>query len=83
MFAQIWIDIHEMYDIRLLEISFLSELELICSHISLAIFSTLLIGFNNCNLTIIILYHINNLFAHSQMVGSIATNNSIKQLKLS
>ena len=50
----------------------LNKLELICLHISIAIVSTQLIGFNYCYLTIIILFNTIHSFAHSQMVPSIA-----------
>ena len=56
----------------LLVISFLNELELICLHTCIVIVSRQLNGFNYCYLTLIILFNINYLFAHSEMVLSIA-----------
>ena len=53
-------------------ILFLNELELICLPTSIAFVSTQLNGFNYCDLTLIFLYDINHLFAHSEMVSSIA-----------
>ena len=40
-------------------------------HTSVAIVSTQLNGFNYCYLTLIILFHIDNLFAHSEVIISI------------
>ena len=53
-------------------ISLLNKLELICLHTSIAITSRQLNGFIYCNQTIIILFNINNLFAESEVVTSIA-----------
>ena len=53
-------------------ISFLNKLKLICLYTSIAIVSTQLNGFKYCYLTLIILFHINNLFAHSEVVTSTA-----------
>ena len=68
-----------MYEIRLLEISFLNELELIFLYTSIADVSTQLNGFNYCDLTLIILFNNNHLFAHCEVVTNIAnTLNSIQ-----
>ena len=56
----------------LLVISFLNELGLICLHTSIAIVSTQLNGFYYYNLTLIILFNINHLFALSEVVTSTA-----------
>ena len=56
----------------LLVISFLNDLELICLHTTIAIVSPQLKGSNYCYLTLIILFNINNLFADSEVVTSIA-----------
>ena len=56
----------------LLVISFLDELELICLHTSITIISTQLNGFNYCNLTLIILFNINHLFEHNEVITNIA-----------
>ena len=53
-------------------ILFLIDLELICLHTSPAIVSTQLNSFNYCNVTQIFLFNINHLFAHSEVVSSIA-----------
>ena len=53
-------------------ISFLNEVELIHLHRSIAIVSPQLNGFKHCNLTLIILFSINHLFALSEVVTSIA-----------
>ena len=58
--------------ISLLVILFLNELELICLHTSVGIISTQLNGFNYSYLTLIILFNINHLFAHSEVVPGIA-----------
>ena len=55
----------------LLVLSFLNELELICLHTSIAIVSTQLNSFNYCFLKLIILFNINPLFVHSEVVTSI------------
>ena len=55
-----------------LVISFLNELQLIRLCTSIAIVPTQLNGFNYCHQTLIILFNINHLFAHSKMVTSIA-----------
>ena len=46
--------------------------KLICLHTSIAIVSTQLNDFNYCYLTLIILFNINHLFAHSEVVKNIA-----------
>ena len=51
---------------------FFNELKLIYCHTGIAIVSTLLNGFNYCNLTLIISLNINYLLAYSEMVTSIA-----------
>ena len=56
----------------LLVISFLNESELICLPTSIAIVSTHLNGFKYCYLTLIIPLNINHLFAHIEVVTSIA-----------
>ena len=61
-----------MLEISLLVITFLNELELICLYNCIAIVSTLLNSFNYCNQTLIILSDIDDLFAHSEVVTSIA-----------
>ena len=58
-----------MEEISLSVISFLNELQLIFLHTSIVIISTWLNGFNYCYL---ILFNINHLFAHSEVVTSIA-----------
>ena len=45
---------------------------IVCLHISVAIVSTQLNGFNYYNLTLTILFDINHLFAHSEVDTSIA-----------
>ena len=60
-----------MQEISLSVISFLRELELICLHTAIAIIFTQLDGFNYCYRTLIILYNINHLFAHSEVITSI------------
>ena len=50
---------------------------LISLHTIIAIVSIRLNGFNYCNLTLIILININNLFAHSEVVSTIAIKNKI------
>ena len=57
----------------------ISLFEILCSNelkyfllTSTAIVSTWLNGFNNCYLTVIILFNINHLFAASEVVTSIA-----------
>ena len=61
-----------MLGISLLVISFLNELELIYLLTSIVIVSTQFNGFSNCWLTLIILFNINHLFAHSEMVTTTA-----------
>ena len=61
-----------MYEISLSVISFLNDSELICLHMSIAITSTRLNSFNYCYQTLIILFNINHLIAHSEVVTSIA-----------
>ena len=57
---------------NILEVIFiLNELELICLYTGIAIVSTQLNGCNYYYLTLIILFNINPLFAHSQMVTGI------------
>ena len=56
----------------LLFILFLTELDLICLTTSNAIVSKQLNGFNDCYLTLIILFNINHLFARSEVVASSA-----------
>ena len=58
-----------MWEISLSVISFLNELELICSHTSFAIVSTQLNGFTYGYYPL--LFNINHLFAHSEVVTSI------------
>ena len=53
-------------------ILFLNDLELICLHTSIVIVSTQLHGFNYSNQTLMILFNINHLFAHSEVVTRIA-----------
>ena len=53
-------------------IVFKNELELICLHTSIAIVSIQFNGFNYCYLTLVILFDINHLFAHREVVASIA-----------
>ena len=43
-----------------------------CLHSSISIVSIQLNGFNYCYLTLIILFNINNLFVHSEVVTIIA-----------
>ena len=50
----------------------LNELELICLHTCIAIASTLLNVCNYCYLTLIIQFNIKTLFAHSEVVKSLA-----------
>ena len=50
----------------------LNEIKLICLHTSITIVSKQLSVFNYCYLTLIILFNINNSFAHSEVVASIA-----------
>ena len=50
--------------------SFLNELQVICLHTSIAIFSTQLNSFNWCYLKLILQFNINHLFAHSDVVKS-------------
>ena len=66
-FAQILTDIHDMLEISFLVISFLKEFKLICLHTTVATVSTQLNGFNYFYLKLIILFNINNLFAHSEV----------------
>ena len=70
LLAHIWIDM--ICQISLLIISFLNELELSCLHFSITIVSTQLNDFNCCYLTVIFLFNINYLLAHSEVVTSIA-----------
>ena len=60
-----------MYEISMSVISILNELELICFHNSIAFDSTQLNGFNYCDITFIILFNINRLIAHKEVVTSI------------
>ena len=56
----------------LLVISFLNELQIVFFlHISIAIVSTLLNGFNYSYQTLMILFNINDLFADSEVVTGI------------
>ena len=57
---------------------FLNELKLICLFTSIAFVAIQLNSFNYCNLTLIILFNINYLFAHSEVVTSINTYYSFK-----
>ena len=52
--------------------SFLNDLESICLHTYIAIVSTQLNSFKYSYLTLIILFNINYLFAHSEMVPGMA-----------
>ena len=54
-------------------ISFLNELQMICLYTNIAIVSAQLNDFNYCYLTQMILFNINNLFADTEDVLSIAT----------
>ena len=58
--------------ISLSVISFSNELEIICFHTSTTIVSTQFNGFNYYYLTLIILFTINHLFAHIEVVTTIA-----------
>ena len=60
-----------MYVISWSVISFLNELQQIPLPTCIAIISTRLNGFNYWYLTLIILFNINHLFPHSEMVTSI------------
>ena len=72
LFAHIRIDIRDIKEISLYVISFLNEFEPICLNHNIAIVSTQLNGFNYCYITLIILFNIHHLFAHSEVVTSIA-----------
>ena len=61
-----------MLEIRLSVISFLNDLEVICLDTRILIVSPLLNGFNYYYLSLIILFNINHLFTHSEVVTSIA-----------
>ena len=52
--------------------NFILKLELISLHTKTATVSTYLNGFNFCNVTIVILFNINHLFGHSEVVTYIA-----------
>ena len=68
-----------LYDLRvdnLKVISFFNGFKLICLLASNAIVSIQLNGFNYCYQTLIILFNINHLFAHREVVISIAVNTS-------
>ena len=52
-------------------ISFFNESELICLHTGNSIVPTYLIGFNYFYRTLMILFHVTHLFAHSDVVISI------------
>ena len=62
-----------MYEISLSVISPLYELELLCLHTGIAIVSVQVNSFNHCFLTLIILFNINHLFGHSEVLTSIAS----------
>ena len=49
-------------------VSFLNVLELICLHISIVMISTQLNDLNYCYLSLIILFDMNLLFSHSELV---------------
>ena len=53
-------------------ILFLNEFELICLHTSIAVVYIWLNSFSYCYLTLIILFNINRLYAHSKRVTGIA-----------
>ena len=74
MFVHIQIDKHDMSKFGLSVISFLNALELISWHISIAIVSTQLNGFNYCYIILIIPFNINHLFEHSGLYTHIAIN---------
>ena len=61
-----------IHQTSLLVISFSNGPGLVCWHTSIAIISSYLNGSHYCFLTFIILFHINNLLAHSEVVASIA-----------
>ena len=61
-----------MLEINLSIISLLYESELICLHTSITIVSAYLNCFNYSTLTLIILFNINHLFVHSEVVTDIA-----------
>ena len=61
-----------MLEISLSIISFLNELEVIYFHTNVASVSILSNDFDCCNLTLIILFNTNNLFAHRNVIKSIA-----------
>ena len=64
-----------IYDLKLnsLEVNlFLNELELICLYTSIFAVCTQLNGFKYCYKTLIILFDIDHLFAHIEMVPTIA-----------
>ena len=48
--------------------SFVDGLEIICLHTSIAIVSTGSNGFNYCYLKLIILFNINHLFSHNEVI---------------
>ena len=65
-------NISHLFAPSFLVISFLKEFVLIYSHTTIAFVSTQLNGFNYWYLTQIILFDINRLFAHSEVVTTIA-----------